>query len=105
MKKPIKFIIQWFHTPYDSSNNSYTYVVVTDTRTGRQISSTDVPESNARLVAYYLNGEEHVSNFYWAESTISKRQLKYWNTHYISSCPETLATAFLKEIRRRKPTA
>jgi hypothetical protein len=101
----IKYIIQWFFTPHDRCGNSYTYVVVTDTRTGRRISSSDVPESNARLVAFYLNGQQHVNNYYFAESQISKKQLNYWNPSYLSSCPEVLAKALVKEIRRRKPKA
>ena len=101
----IKFIIQWFYTPHNTSGNSYTYVVVTDTRTGRSIRSADVPQSNARLIAFYLNGKEHVNNFYMAESQISKKTLKYWDPPYLSSCPETLAKAFVKELRRRKPLA
>jgi hypothetical protein len=98
----IKFIIHWFHTPHDIYGNSYTYVVITDTRTGRKISSSDVPESNARLVAFYLNGQAHVHNYYWVESLVTKKQLKWWNPTYVSSDAETLAKAFMKEVRRRK---
>ena len=101
----IKFIIQWFYTPHDTSGNSYTYVVVTDTRTGRSIRSSDVPQSNARLIVFYLNGKEHVNNFCFAETMFTKRQMKYYCPPYLSSCPETLAAAMVKEIRRRKPLA
>ncbi len=95
----IKFIIQWFYTPHDRNGNSYTYVVVTDTRTGRRISSSDVPQSNARMIAFYLNGHQHIQNYYFAESMITKKQLNYWNQSYLSSCPEELAVALVKEIR------
>lgn len=105
MKLKIKYVIQWFYTPHDYSGNSYTFVVVTDTRTGRSIRSSDVPESNARLIAFYLNGQQHEQNFIFTKTEMKKRQMKYYNVEYLSSCAESLAKAFQTEIRRRKSKA
>ena len=99
----IKYIIQWFYTPRDISGNVYSYVIITDTRTGRSIKSSDVPESNARLVAFYLNGKNHVNNYHFVTTELTKRQFKYYSPLYLSCDPEVLAAAMLKEIRRRKP--
>lgn len=100
-----KYLISFNYKPRDRWGNVYSYVIVTCPRTGRSISSSDVPESNARLIAFYLNGKEHVQNYYWTETLHDSRQFNYLSPAYLSSCPETLAKAFMKELRRRKPRA
>ena len=103
----IKYIIQWFYTtPRNSSGNVYSFVRMTDTRSGRTLAAMDVPESNARVIPFWLNGGKWAQDYYFCSKQLSKREYKWFtdaNVKYISCDPATLAAAFLKEIRRRKP--
>lgn len=102
----IKYIIHWFFVPRDRSGNVYSYVAITDTRSGRTLLTHDVPESNATAIAFHLNGEEHKQNYYFAKSQITwqefKRLINSGTVPYVSSSPEDLATAFKKVLRSRK---
>ena len=97
----IKYIIQLFYTPRDINGNVYTFVRLTDTRTGRTMEVRDVPASNARSSPYYLNGCEHVQNYYFCETQLTKREFKWCikNVNYISSCADVLAQTFHGEIQ------
>lgn len=105
MKLKYEFIIHRLATNPDRYGNVSDYVVVTDVRNGRSISSTDVPHSNAHFTAYYINGKEHKQNFFFCETTLTKKQYRYYtqNVKYISCDSEVLAAAFIKERRKRGP--
>lgn len=94
----IKYILQWFYTPRDRSGNVYSYFRLTDTATGRQLAGMEVPESNARAILYHLNGNEHIQNYYYAETAITKREMNRVRIHggfgYIGCDPEKIAVQF-----------
>lgn len=104
-KLKYEFIIHRLATNPDRYGNVSDYVVVTDVRNGRSIASTHVPESNARWIAYEVNGE-HKQNFLYFETTITKKQWTYYTTNisYLSCDSKVLAAAFQKERRKRTAT-
>ena len=82
--------------------------ILTDTRSGRSLRGRHVPEANVRLVVYYLNGQEHINNYYFATTTVSIRQFQEWwvkDVPYVGTAPEEIAAAFLKMMKSRRKGA
>lgn len=80
------------------------YFTLADTRSGRTLSGSNVPESNARAVLYILNGNQHKQNFWQATTTLSSRQFKHYSEDipYIGCNPDDIAAAFRKMMKSRK---
>ena len=98
-----KYILHWFFSPRDSSGNVYSYGVIVDIRSGRQLMVADVPESNLRGVAFDLNGGEHKQNYWWAQTCVPQRELfRRLNTiPHVSDIP----AAFRTMMKSRKRNA
>jgi hypothetical protein len=82
--------------------------IITDTRSGRSLRGRHVPENNVRCSVFYLNGQEHKSNYYFVSTQVTLREFKNWwvkNVPYIGSSPEEIAAAFLKMMKSRRPGA
>jgi len=101
MKQPrFKYIVHHI----TKANDTLNYVVITDTQSGKQLASRDVPESNAKAVILELSGGQWKQNYYFVETTIDSRRFKYYadDIPHISSDPVVLAEAFRKVMRSRK---
>jgi len=90
---------------YIEASRDHTMFILTDTRSGRSLRGRHVPEANVRMAVYFLNGQEHKQNYYFATSTVPIRQFKAWwvkNVPYVGSSPEDIAAAFFKMMKSRK---
>lgn len=87
------------------ASRDHNMFIITDTRSGRSLRGRHVPEANVRLAVYFLNGQEHKQNYYFATSNVPVRQFKAWwvqTVPYVGCQPEDIAAAFLKMMKSRK---
>lgn len=105
MKNKIKFIITWNFTSNDRSENVYSYFSIVDTRSGRILMGKDVPESNLRGAAFWINGGEHKQNYCFISRQISWREFvnRTNNIEYIGCDSETIASGFKTMMKSRSP--
>jgi hypothetical protein len=87
------------------ADRDHNMFILTDTRSGRCLRGRNVPEANLRMAIYFLNGQEHKQNYYFATTTVGVRQFKAWwlpKVPYVGTQPEEIAAAFLKIMKSRK---
>jgi len=102
-----KYIIHWFFTPRDSAGNVYSHFKIVDTRSGRIIHGKDACESNLRGVPFFLNGNQHKQNYWFAATQIPWRTYVH-NTktiEHIGCDSAVIAQVFRKAMKTRKRKA
>ena len=99
-----KLIAHIFETAPDRSGNVCRYFALADTRSGRIIHGLDVHDSNLRAAIYEVNGGEHKNNYWFATTTITRRQFDYLTKDipYLGCDPKAIADAFRKAMKTRK---
>jgi hypothetical protein len=100
MTPKYKYIIHFIEASRD-----YNMFIIVDTRSGRLLRGIHVPEANVRGVVYYLNGQEHKSNYYFAKTTVPVREFKTWwsnDVPHVGSQPEEIAAKFIAMMKSRK---
>ena len=95
-----KYIVTWFYTPRDRSNNVYSYGHIVDTRSGRMLEINDCPESNLKYAICELN-DGHKQNYYFTRCQISWREFKR-ATDKIPMFRGEIADQFRKMMKSRK---
>jgi len=100
----IKYIIEFFKSVHDLNGNSYTAFKIIDTETGVSIDGTDVSSSTVEAVPFYLNGDAHVSNVYFTETTMKKREffrmVKEQKWGWIANQAANIAEAFKRVLAK-----
>ncbi len=93
---------------YIEASRDHNMFILTDTRSGRSLRGRHVPEANVRMAIYFMNGQEHKGNYYFATTTTTIREFKAWwvrNVPYIGCQPEEIAARFIAMMKSRKPDA